>query len=242
MRCFRCKTVFEISTSQPPASPYSESESEEPTTQISKSDEGEHEGDFDPGGSAAKEIVSIRSFITRSLVVSVLLAAAFFGFVAWQNGWNLSLRKLPKQIEIAVLGKDSKNSPDDVEGLKIDLGEIYKLKAIDDRTVLVVNGKVTNATRRKKIELLLKGTVVGPGGVALFEVKAPCGMVRSDVVLKMSKKGTLENYYKNKGEYRSCELNIGSVKTYQIVFDDVPPNVKEPFTVKVTAASFSNHD
>ena len=247
--------VFEMSPDETPSSSYYEDfadnipdpdqqQAEAPSAQpveqarsVSDTLADTHQMEAIPGSPASKELGSVRAFIMRSLVAALVLGVAFFAFVAWRNDWILSLRDLPEQIEIAVFGRDTEQQPGDLDGIKVELGEGYKLIARDKRTIMVVNGRVVNETSGEKTDVLLRGSIIGSDGDVLFEMKAPCGRVRTDAKLKRTPKGRIEKYYKKRGQYRSCNLESGSTKPYQIVFDSVPSDLGEPFKVRVTVAS-----
>ncbi len=177
-------------------------------------------------------------------ILAVILVAIVFmllTYVAMKNEGVLALDKLPEQVEVALAKDDASRADSHPADLAVTLDEGYKLVIKDKKPVLVVKGEVFNPGPTRRTRILLEGRIVDAGGNVRFTTRAPCGKLISNRKLKRTKRGRFSRLFVRKKAYVDCSLDPGKKKKFQMIFDDIPPDYDEEYTVKVKTL-FSGHE
>jgi hypothetical protein len=180
-----------------------------------------------PGGPNIKLLVFV------FILIVLLLILMFLVYAARRSGGDTPLDALPEQVKIALLGGGEHSWKDELQGLEIKVKEGYKLTIRDKAPVLVVKGSVSNPGDVTRTKILLEGRIVDKEGGVRFVARAPCGKVLSDKRLKRTKRGKFSTLFTRKKEFLDCTLRPGEEKTFQMIFDDIPKDYDEEYTVQV---------
>lgn len=175
-------------------------------------------------------------------VIVVALILMLLAYVALRNDGKLELDKLPEQVEVAIKAEEqaleeeerprekAKVEPD---RLQITLNKGYKLVIKDGNPILVVKGKVHNPGPSKRTRILLEGRVVDTDGNVQFKTRTPCGKWFSNRKLKRTKRGEFSKLFVRNKEYIDCSLAPERTTYFQMIFDDIPPDYDDKYTVEV---------
>ena len=175
--------------------------------------------------------------VLAAVLVGILLLGGAMVYVYWAKttGNDAGLEALPEPVKIALLGgdDDTPSPKDDLQGLTLSVTEGYKLVIRDKNSVLVVKGKVKNPGIDARTRVLLEGRIVDPNGAVRFVTRAPCGRVIPDKRLRKTRRGAFSKLFTRKKEFRDCTLKPGQEKPFQMIFDDIPKDYDEAYTVQV---------
>ena len=107
--------------------------------------------------------------------------------------------------------------------------------------MLVVKGTVKNPGSTERTRILLEGRIVDPSGEVRFVTRAPCGKVIADKRLRRTRRGEFSKLFTRKKEFIDCALMPGRQKRFQMIFDDIPKDYNEAYTVQVKTL-FAGHE
>jgi predicted Zn finger-like uncharacterized protein len=196
----------------------------------------ETEAPLDLGNFAVPNVRPSRSqLIGKIMGITSGLVFLLFMFVIYRNGWTLSLSELPDQFAFAFSGEEYEALPPEVEGLEPTLEERRIIDRGRNGMLLSVVGTVFNNSPVKRREIILKGRLLDANGEVREEVRLPCDKVFEDTALKRSKPGMVASLYRQKGGVPyDCVIPGESSALYQLVFENVPDDYDETYTVKIT--------
>jgi predicted Zn finger-like uncharacterized protein len=180
-----------------------------------------------------EETASGGQFIGKLMTVIIVLIVAFFVFVAFRNGWSISIPDLRDQIAFAFSGAELEEFPDEVDDLEATIADRRIVIARDKTPYLVVTGEVVNNSPVLKANVILRGRLLDPAGDIRGEVRAPCGKVAEDSVIEALEAGSAPGLYRQGGELYNCQLSGSGSTVFQIIFDDMPADYDGSFQVEI---------
>lgn len=188
-----------------------------------------------PTGPNTKVLVFILAVI---VALGILM---FLVYIAKVTGKDPSLDALPEQIEVALFGDETAAPGTAQQGLIPSVDEGYKLVLKDKDPVLVVKGKIKNPGSAVRTRVLLEGRIVDAGGKVRFVTRAPCGKLIANKRIKRTERGAFSKLFTRRGEFIDCSLKPGEEKPFQMIFDDIPKDYNEAYTVQVKTL-FAGHE
>ena len=176
-----------------------------------------------------------------ALMGVIVFTVTFLGYLTYHNKGILELDKLPDQVQVAIEGAPPKqNEGTDIEQLSVTLDEGYKLKLTDGNFILVVKGQIENPADVTRNNIILQGQIVDEAQKVRFTSRAPCGKVVANRKLQRTKKGNFSKLFVRGGEFINCILKPGRKKRFQLVFDDMPADFSDNYSVRVKTL-FAGH-
>ncbi len=163
------------------------------------------------------------------------LVILFFVFVAFRNGWDLSLPNLADQVAFAFSSGSYEALPEETESIETTISNRRLLAGADNRGFLIVEGEVFNNAAASRSHVVLRGRLFDKHNDVRGETKAPCGRSLDDAQVKTLQKGSLNGHYRPGGELYNCALKANGAGAYQLIFDDLPLDYDSSFTVEVQA-------
>ncbi len=200
----------------------------------------ETEAPLDLGGFAVESPSSTGQLVGKLATAFVVLVASFFVYVAYRNGWSLSLPELDQQIAFAFSEEETERLPDEVDGLEVTIDERRVLLRKRKPPLLIINGKVFNNTSLPLTNIVLRGRVFDEKGEMRAQIRIPCDRLFRDKKLKKARSGAIPTFYRKKGALHNCTIKGESSTLYQIVFEDPPADYDETFRVEVKPISARN--
>ncbi len=175
--------------------------------------------------------------IGKVMTALVALVVVFLLFVAYRNGWNISMPKLGDQIGFAFSTEARENLPDEVQNLEVMVDTRQTLIGDDKRVFLVVTGGVLNNASASRTNIMLRGRLFDAKGDMRVETQAPCGYQISDDEIKSTAKGAIQGHYRKGNKLHDCTIASDSSGAYQIVFENPPADYDASSKVEVKAVS-----
>jgi hypothetical protein len=176
-----------------------------------------------------------------ALMGAIVFTVTFLGYLTYHNKGVLELDKLPDQVQVAIEGAPpEQNESTDIEQLSVALDEGYKLKLTDGNLILVVKGQIENPADVTRNNIILQGQIVDKAQKVRFTSRAPCGKVIANRKLKRIKKGKFAKLFVRRGEFINCILKPGQKKKFQLIFDDMPTDFSDNYSVRVKTL-FAGH-
>jgi hypothetical protein len=175
------------------------------------------------------------------IAIGVALVLMLLAFVALKNKGVLELDNLPEQVKIALADEPLKTRDQASPPLDITLNNGYRLIIKDKKPILVVKGKIENTGSVKRTRIILEGRIVDNTGQVQFTTRAPCGKMFANKRLRKTKRGAFSKLFVRKKEYINCVLEPGQKKWFQLIFDDIPEDYDDDYTVQVKTL-FSGHE
>ena len=167
-------------------------------------------------------------------VIVAALVVVFLSLAARTSGEESTFAELPEQVQVALFGAEEDGSTAAPEGLILTMDKGYKLVRRKSKTaVLVVKGRVRNPGPDVRTRIILEGRIVGADGSLRFVTRSPCGKMFSDKRLKRTKPGKYAKLFTKNKELVNCTLKPGQEKPFQMIFDDIPKDYNEAYTVQV---------
>lgn len=171
----------------------------------------------------------------KFFTVLIILVVLFFTFVAYRNGWSISIPDLGDQIAFAFSGQELESLPEEVENIDTTIADRKMLMGKEDAAFLVVSGEVVNGNPMPRTNIMIRGQLIDGAGDVRSEVRAPCGKVIDDPVLEATKKGDVAGHYRQSGSLYNCILSANGSTVFQLVFEDLPADYDSSFAVKARA-------
>ncbi|MDJ0761641.1 MAG: zinc-ribbon domain-containing protein [Myxococcota bacterium] len=159
----------------------------------------------------------------------------FFIFVAFRNGWQLSVPDLSSQVAFAFSTRTFEKLPDEVKGLEVNVYDRRTLIASDGRPILVVLGDIQNNAPTRRTHILLRGRVLDDGGTVRAETKLPCGVMVDDIEIKATAKGGMREHFLTGASPYNCDLRPEGFCKYKLVFDPSPETTDSLSNIEVVA-------
>jgi hypothetical protein len=232
-------------TSIPKKEPLQQTTADKPPKTQSRS-EWEDEDPLDLTGfavynSKGRQLLGkITFFLTISFVLLIL-------FTGYRNDWNIQLPNLFEHIVIAFSKNASEDLPDTVGKIEVIVDEhkIIKRKAYRRKKlrrgappkVLSVSGKVFNNNQGYRTHIVLRGRLLDSSGKVHTQTRIPCGREFRISRIKRLRKGAVHTLYTNKGVLHNCTLRGESSTPFQLLFEDVPRDFDDTYTIEVEAVS-----
>ena len=187
---------------------------------------------------APKNVPNIKVLVGVLAVIVALLVVVFLSLAARTSGEDSAFAELPAQVQVALFGADEEGIATAPEGLILTMDKGYKLVRRNQSSILVVKGRIRNPGPTVRTRILLEGRVVGADGTIRFVTRSPCGKMFSDKRLKKTKPGKFEKLFTKNKEFINCTLKSGEEKPFQMIFDDIPKEYDEAYTVQVKPLFF----
>ena len=166
-------------------------------------------------------------------VIVALLVVVFLSLAARTSGEDSAFAELPEQVQVALFGAEEDGSATAPEGLILTMDKGYKLVRRNKTAILVIKGRVRNPGPDVRTHIILEGRIVGADGSLRFVTRSPCGKMFSDKRLKKTKSGKYAELFTKNKEFINCTLKPGEEKPFQMIFDDIPKDYNEAYTVQV---------
>jgi predicted Zn finger-like uncharacterized protein len=173
----------------------------------------------------------------KIVVVGLVLVVVFFLFVAFRNGWSLSLEELPDQIGFAFSGAELDSIPDAARDIELQVSERHLVPADSGGNYLVVTGTVFNSAIYSRREVIIRGRLVDSTGEIRGETRAPCGKVLGDETIRVTAPSAIEGHYRQDGVFHNCRIKADDTGVFQLIFADVPADYGSTFSVEVKAVA-----
>ncbi len=203
----------------------------------------EMEAPLDLGGFAiANEVPTRGQAIGKVIFVMVVLLVGFLVFVAYRNGWAISIPALGDQIAFALSGEKLEELPKEARDIET---MIHRRKIIINREkvpFLVVQGEVTNNAAAKRSRIIMRAQLIDTVGDIRAQVRAPCGKLIDDSVIEATPKGAMEGHYRRGGALHNCSVEGNGNTVFQLIFDEVPADYEDSFDVRVQAVAARSLD
>ncbi len=167
------------------------------------------------GKTATNRIVGL--FLSIAFILTLVFALLFWGYI----------------------DKETEQIPKTVKPLEVTVDEGYNLIIKDKHPILVVKGSVFNPASETKNHITLEGRIVDKKGKVRFKTQAPCGKIFRNRKLKRTRRGDFFKLYKSKGTLHNCKIDRGKKRKFELIFDGIPPDFKEHYSVQVTVVSNS---
>jgi hypothetical protein len=205
MRCAKCKSIFAMT-----------SETIKPPAPVKKQ--------------------RLSTLVIRLLILGIFaLLVGFLVFVAEQNSWALSFSRLPEQVDNAFFGNSGEHARASAAPLVVTVYEGSQLKHKDKDPILVVRGEVLNPADIERTHILLEGQIVEKSGKVAFEAKGPCGKIYRNRKLRKTSRNSMNKLWTKSGELHNCKLQKDKSAKFQLVFDNIPADYSEEYTIRVKA-------
>ncbi len=189
------------------------------------------------GFAIANEIPAKGQAIGKVIFVIVVLLVGFLVFVAYRNGWAISIPSLGDQIAFAFSGEKLEDLPKEARDIE---AMIHRRKIIINREkvpFLVVQGEVTNNAAAKRSRIIMRAQLIDTVGDIRAQVRAPCGKLIDDSVIEATPKGAMEGHYRRGGALINCSVEGNGNTVFQLIFDEVPADYEDSFDVRVQAVA-----
>ncbi|HUT79261.1 MAG TPA: zinc-ribbon domain-containing protein [Polyangia bacterium] len=173
----------------------------------------------------------------KIVVVGLILFTVFFLFVAFRNGWSLSLEELSDQISFAFSGAEHEPIPDAARDIELQISERHLVQADSGGHYLVVSGTAFNSAIYSRREVIVRGRLVDSNGEIRGETRAPCGKVLEDETIRVTAPEAIEGHYRQGGVFHICRIKADDTGVFQLIFADVPADYGSTFTVEVKAVA-----
>ncbi len=234
----------------PPPPPIDAPESVETDTSTSASEiyggtasSWEMEAPLDLGGFVvANEVPARGQTIGKLIFVIVVLLVGFLVFVAYRNGWDISIPDLGDQISFALSGEKLEELPKEARDIEV---MIHRRKIIMNRekvTFLVVQGEVTNNATAGRSRIIMRAQLIDAVGDIRAQVRAPCGKLIDDSIIEATPKGAMGGHYRRGGALYNCSVEGNGNTVFQLIFDEVPADYDDSFDVRVQAVAARSLD
>jgi predicted Zn finger-like uncharacterized protein len=177
--------------------------------------------------------------VGKVMTAIIILVILLFVFVAWRNGWSISLSDLPGQFAFAFSGDSSDAVSIEARDLEVTISERNLVIADDKTAYLVVNGTIFNAASTGRSEAVLLGRLLDPTGEVRDESRGPCGKIIDDPAIKATAKGAMGGHFRQGGSLFDCTIKPEGSTVFQLIFEEVPLDYDSKFSVEVKAVSAS---
>jgi predicted Zn finger-like uncharacterized protein len=178
--------------------------------------------------------------VMNLLLIAVLVACGFVGFIAWKTGGVVDFGRFDHMLAIVFDGKDFEPRPewglekrvaDEIIPLQTSQILAYPTEAADGQP-LVVSGKVENKGTSTFAGVKINVALVGPEGAILTEKTVPAGTQLEPRKLKKLK--VVKAHDAVIRQMSTMEPN--SELPFVAVFEELPTNSMEELTVLVDVA------
>jgi predicted Zn finger-like uncharacterized protein len=176
----------------------------------------------------------------KVMAVGLVLLAVFFTFVAFRNGWSLSLTDLPEQVSFAFSGAEYEAIPDEARSIEITVSEHHLVQADSGGQFLLVSGTVFNTALFPLRHVVLRGQLLDSNGEIRGETRAPCGKVLDDKTVQATAPGAIDGHYRQDGVLHDCQVRAEGTTVFQLIFPDVPVDYDSDFMVEAKAVAASS--
>lgn len=185
----------------------------------------------------AEEPVHHGNQAVGKIVFGVFIAVVgFFIFVAFRNGWSLSLSELPEQVAFAFSGEAIDEIPEAAENIEVTVVS-KKVITSSHGTYLSVSGEVINTNPGRRSQVIIRGRLYDTAGKMRGEARMPCGRAVDDKAIKKTALGGIQQHFSDDGVLHNCVLGPNDSKLFQVVFEDLPEDYTAEFDVKVKAVA-----
>ncbi|MBN2529283.1 MAG: zinc-ribbon domain-containing protein [Deltaproteobacteria bacterium] len=160
----------------------------------------------------------------------------FFLFVAFRNGWSLSLSDLPEQIGFAFSGETMESIPDEAENIE---AVVVSKKVLTSKlgTWLSVAGEVINNNPGSRSNIIMSGRLYDSKGELRSETRMPCGRSLDEKTIRKTAIGSIQQQFLANGTLYNCKIGPNDGRVFQLIFEDVPDDYDAGFEVKVKAVA-----
>jgi predicted Zn finger-like uncharacterized protein len=189
------------------------------------------------GYAMSADAPSSGQYVGKLMTAIFILVVGFFVFVAYRNGWSLSIPDFGEQVAFAFSGEVLEELPDEVSDISATLVERKVVIADDKTTYLAVKGEVFNNATTPRAQIILRGRLVDGAGDIRGEVRAPCGKVIDEETIKITAKGAMAGHFRPGGQLYNCTLKSDGSTVFQLVFEDLPADYDPTFEVEIQAVS-----
>ncbi len=198
----------------------------------------ETEAPLDLGGFAiSNEIPAKGQAIGKVIFVVVVLLVGFLVFVAYRNGWAISIPALPDQIAFAFSGEELEDLPKEARDIEAIIDRRKIIMNREKTPFLVVQGEVTNNATVGRSRIIMRASLIDTVGDIRAQVRAPCGKLMDDSVIEATPKGAMEGHYRRGGALYNCSVEGNGNTVFQLIFDEVPADYDDSFDVRVQAVA-----
>lgn len=177
--------------------------------------------------------------VGKVMTAIVALVVIFFVFVAWRNGWSIALSDLPSQMAYAFTGEGGEAIADEARDIEVTVSSRRLVTANDNARYLVVTGTVFNGDTVGRSEVVLRGRLLDLVGEVRDEARGPCGKVIEDEAIKATAMGAIGGHFREGGTLHNCTIKPEGDNVFQLIFEDMPLDYSQDFTVEVKAVAAS---
>jgi predicted Zn finger-like uncharacterized protein len=171
--------------------------------------------------------------VGKIVTVLMLIVVGFLVWVAYRNGWSLNPVELPDQIAFALSDKVHESFPDEVQGLDLTVDTRRVLEGAGKNKVLHVKGTIYNTNRTERFGIVLRARLLDPLGTVRSEMRIPCGVHIDDETVKATAKGAMAGHYLKSGALFDCRVYPNESLFFEAVFDELPADFDDSYTVAV---------
>lgn len=190
------------------------------------------------GGFAISNEVPVKGqAIGKVIFLVVVLLVGFLVFVAYRNGWTISIPALPDQIAFAFSGEEFEDLPAEARDIEAIIDRRRIIMNRDNIPFLVVQGEVTNNATVGRSKIIMRASLIDTVGDIRAQVRAPCGRLLDDSVIEATQKGSIEGHYRRGGAIYNCSVEGNGNTVFQLIFDEVPADYDDSFDVRVQAVA-----
>lgn len=140
---------------------------------------------------------------------------------------------VPDVAEAAVPATPSASDPQ----MPVTVIGSYKFVARGNEPILIVDGRVFNSTDDNKTQIVVEGQILDKDGNVKYTTTAPCGILHRNKDLKKTPRESIEKLYSPGGKPFTCSVKSGGRKKYQLIFDRMPEDFSDEYSVKVRVAA-----
>jgi predicted Zn finger-like uncharacterized protein len=198
----------------------------------------EMEAPLDLGGfTIANEVPPKGQATGKVIFVVVVLLVGFLVFVAYRNGWAISIPELGDQIAFAFSGAELEDLPKEARDIEATINRRKIIMNMEKTPFLVIQGEVTNIATARRSKIIMRAQLIDAVGDIRAQVRAPCGKLINDSVIEVTPKGAMKGHYRSGGAFYNCSVEGGGNTVFQLIFDEVPADYDDSFDVLVQAVA-----
>ncbi|MBN2714833.1 MAG: zinc-ribbon domain-containing protein [Deltaproteobacteria bacterium] len=166
----------------------------------------------------------------------IVLLIVFLLFVAFRNGWSLSLSGLPEQIAFAFSSEALEDIPDEAKNIEATV--VSKKVVTSPRGgYLIVSGEVINNNPGSRSNVIVRGRLHDQKGDVRGEARMPCGHAVDEKVIRRTPPGSMNQHFMENGRPHNCQIGPNDNRIFQVVFDNLPADYDAGFDVHIMVVS-----
>jgi len=156
------------------------------------------------------------SFMGKVMFGLTLCIAISLAFVAYRNGWDLSLGQLDKQFAFAFSGQILNKGSEEVEGLEVAMQKSRVLFTEDRIPILITTGMVFNNSPFQRSHIVLRAALYDDQDNLLAEVDFPCGTsFESEILREIHSADGIPANGEN-DQHANCYLDTNGSKKFKL--------------------------